>query len=732
VTEHKDIPVSKGELVAIRPSVVSVSPPQSEMPAEGPNAGSYLHSLRRRWWLALLLGGLIGGSAGAYAWYENKPQFTASGSLHVAGDPPHLAFDQHDESIDFDLYRQTQIQLVTADYVMNTALSDRAIKELSLIRQLDDPSKWLKEHLSVGFPGNAEMMQVRLSGQDAEAVTLLVNAVIDAYLNEVVQADRSRRLERLNGLERVYNDALEKGRAMRADLKRLAESIGSGDAQALTLKQQMAIQHYAALRKEYIEIDFRLMQAKVEQAGIQAKLAQLEKTKDGSELSQVELEKRLSTDPVMVAQQTKVADLKQRVATVEEVSNDRRLVEKYRRDLKEAEKALEKLEVKQHDVIQRRLREEKQYAVALEAEQLNESIRLWTAQQKMLKEDMERMDSTANQIGQSSVDIEIMRSEIEQLDNVARRLGKEVETLRVELQSPSRVTLLHKATVPKSLDPSQQKQQVAVYGTAGFVLPMLLILWWDNRAGRVNSVSDMRQLRGTPVIGALPVLPARSRRRVQAQRAMRESVDGVRTLLLREAAQKRTQVIHVTSAVTGEGKTSLTVQLGLSFARAQLRTIVVDLDLRRPAVHLPLECPLSPGCSEVLRGELSVSDAICTTSEKNLWVIPAGKTSEAAIAALAHNGIGECIGALRAQFDVILLDSPPVLPVVDALLISQQSDATVLSVRRDVSQLPKLQDAHDRLAALGTRILGSVVTTTFHHNYGGGLYYGSFSDERSA
>jgi capsular exopolysaccharide synthesis family protein len=242
---------------------------------------------------------------------------------------------------------------------------------------------------------------------------------------------------------------------------------------------------------------------------------------------------------------------------------------------------------------------------------------------------------------------------------------------------------------------------------------------------------------GIRVIGALPLLPSsrprlsmgrKSLATVQMPMAFRESIDGLRTMLLREAELSPTQVVMVTSAMGGEGKTSLACQLAWSIARARYRCLLIDFDLRRPAAHGVLGLPVSPGMCEVLRGEADLRDVIQPTRASNLSFIAAGELDDEAQIGLTQQHLADCFAALRPEFDFIVVDTSPILPVVDALLVAKHVDAAILSVFCDVSQAPKIHLAYSRLVNLGVNVLGSVVTgshPTSMYGYGQAYREGS-------
>jgi polysaccharide biosynthesis transport protein len=222
---------------------------------------------------------------------------------------------------------------------------------------------------------------------------------------------------------------------------------------------------------------------------------------------------------------------------------------------------------------------------------------------------------------------------------------------------------------------------------------------------------------GLRVIGTIPAFPSKNSLRSgdaatnQNWRfVLNESVNSARTMLLHAAKTQNMQVLMVTSAMQGEGKTSLSSQLATSMATAGLRTLILDFDLRNPSIHKLFDAQLTPGSAEILCQEVDISDAVQPTTVPNLWLVPAGQCSNRVIAALAQgHPLDALFNRLRGQFDFIVVDCCPILPVADALLVGQHVDGVLLSLLQDISQLPKVQQAIDKLTQLNIPLLGAIV-----------------------
>src|SRR5207248_4295169 len=157
--------------------------------------------------------------------------------------------------------------------------------------------------------------------------------------------------------------------------------------------------------------------------------------------------------------------------------------------------------------------------------------------------------------------------------------------------------------------------------------------WLEFRSQRLHSSDEVVNALGLRLLGTVPALPEKVRRHPLAldelpdrrfHNLVTESFDGIRTMLLHEARQQPLRTIMVASAVSGEGKTTLSSHLALSLAHAGRRTLLVDCDLVHPTLHQRFGQRLQPGLCEALRGEIEPADAILPTEAPGLALLPAG------------------------------------------------------------------------------------------------------------
>jgi succinoglycan biosynthesis transport protein ExoP len=216
---------------------------------------------------------------------------------------------------------------------------------------------------------------------------------------------------------------------------------------------------------------------------------------------------------------------------------------------------------------------------------------------------------------------------------------------------------------------------------------------------------------------------------------MAESIDSIRTMILHSTGDRPLRSLMITSATSGEGKTSLACHLAMSLARSGMKTLLIDCDLRKPTIHRLFDIPASPGFCEFLRGEAGADEIVRPTAVDGLDAITAGACDAHALRALARAETGAIFDAFDESHDIIVVDTSPVLPVTDPLLVGRHVDGAVYSILRDVSRVPLTLSAVGRIKLMNIRLLGAVVTGvnstlygTYYSGYGGNGAYGSKVD----
>lgn len=184
----------------------------------------------------------------------------------------------------------------------------------------------------------------------------------------------------------------------------------------------------------------------------------------------------------------------------------------------------------------------------------------------------------------------------------------------------------------------------------------------------------------------------------------------------------------VTSAIGGEGKTTLTSHLAVCCAKAGISTLVIDADLRRASLSRTFQEEKNLGLSDVLKGDISLEEGLSTLHDGGFHLLPAGTPGQHPGWLFREQRVGQILERYRQMFDLVIIDTPPVLPVPDALSLGRWVDGAVLVLRYDVSRFPLVDRARRRLISAGIPILKTVVNgvrnSRLSFGYNGGYGYG--------
>jgi capsular exopolysaccharide synthesis family protein len=190
----------------------------------------------------------------------------------------------------------------------------------------------------------------------------------------------------------------------------------------------------------------------------------------------------------------------------------------------------------------------------------------------------------------------------------------------------------------------------------------------------------------------------------------------VRSNLLTATAGMPHPVVAVTSARDGEGKTSTSVGLAWSLAATGLRVTLVDLDLRHPAAHKVIGTRNDVGVTDVLLGDRSVDECLqflepsaTSVGRTGVQFLPAGQQVANPTEALAARRMRDLVARLAGQSEIMILDTPPVLPVADTLVICGLASGALLVVQARRTPAPEVQRARDALVRNQTRVFGVVL-----------------------
>lgn len=261
------------------------------------------------------------------------------------------------------------------------------------------------------------------------------------------------------------------------------------------------------------------------------------------------------------------------------------------------------------------------------------------------------------------------------------------------------------ATAPSS---PKYKLNLIVGAVAGVMFGIVVAFIYNYFDTSVKTLEDAERSLGLPVLGVIPqdagllILQGGNSPDAEAYRILRTNIE------LKKALFKST-VYTVVSANAAEGKTTTLSNLAFTFAQAGFSTLMLDADLRRPRLARYAELKSEVGLSNYLAGEMEIKDVIFQTGEPNLYLLPSGPVPTDPSGLIGSYRMDRLISEVSKKFDVVLIDSPPVLGVSDASLLVSKSDATLLVLQPRKMPLKALLRAKSLIQNAGGQIMGLVM-----------------------
>jgi capsular exopolysaccharide synthesis family protein len=282
--------------------------------------------------------------------------------------------------------------------------------------------------------------------------------------------------------------------------------------------------------------------------------------------------------------------------------------------------------------------------------------------------------------------------------------------VRLEGQTDTAVSVANLAPANLPSEPISPKllNDLALSLAAGLILGIAIALFREVIDRTIRDTDELESITDLTVLGTIPrdglksQLPANTHPRSARAEAYRQ----IRTTLLNTTTQLRT--IAVSSAAMGEGKTSVATNLAIVFSRAGHRVAIIDADLRRPSVAAVFGVPSKPGLADVLALRTTLEEALVIKDDGRLAILTAGAIPANPSEALGGSGMEHILAQLAAKYEYVFVDTPPVLPVTDALVVARMVDGVVLVTRLGRTTRERVKRALTAVRRVNAVIVGVV------------------------
>ncbi len=330
--------------------------------------------------------------------------------------------------------------------------------------------------------------------------------------------------------------------------------------------------------------------------------------------------------------------------------------------------------------------------------------------------------SAESPLNTNIIDIRATSTSPEMAAKLANAVARQLSTTVTDLSPTSgtsrqavTINVVSPAPVPSFASAPRTSFLVATGAGAGLAVGAVLAVLLALFDTRVRETRDLEFLEETAaVLGTIPTQPKRSHTALATLAdplsPRSEAYRRLQTNLSYIDATSPMQVILVTSATVGEGKTSTAINLAISIGETSRRVLLIDGDLRRPTVATSMGLEGSAGLTTVLVGRADVADVVQSMGAMRVDVLASGEVPPNPHQLIESVAMREVLQQARERYDTVIIDAPPVLPVSDAAVLSQMADGTLMIVGCKRVRVSDVRNALRDLTAVGARIAGLVLT----------------------
>ena len=355
------------------------------------------------------------------------------------------------------------------------------------------------------------------------------------------------------------------------------------------------------------------------------------------------------------------------------------------------------------------------------AHELESKVKNLQTRESALKAQMERYRGRYLDFPKSAIEVARLERDVRVTSDLHAALSaKHQELLVKSAQQIEEVTLIEPAVTPTvPVNKPDYGLNIVVGAMMGMVLGVVLAFARESFDTSIGTIEGVEEFLGAPVLGVTPQFdevavresvleqlpPGSGKDTIEMlaklaclfdpKSVLAESYRALRTNIQFSSASSDIKTVLFTSAGLGEGKTTTIANVAIALAQDGKRVVLVDADLRRPVVHARFGLHREPGLTEVLVGSIGLQDAIRTVTDlmigtlgvdrvmnspglDNLYLLPSGAIPANPAELLNSASLTQIIDELRKQYDVVLLDTPPILPISDAVMLSSKVDGVVL------------------------------------------------------
>jgi succinoglycan biosynthesis transport protein ExoP len=566
----------------------------------------------------------------------------------------------------------------------------------------------LRAGLKVAQSGNSHVLAISYTAADPGGAARFANGIAKAY----VEGRLGDKLIATQGAREWLTQRVEEMRQGLLASERAVEEYRSAHGLETPGGSDPPAQEISALTAQFID-------AQAEQTARQAKLRKIRELQNRGDGDEVLAD--LLTSPLITSLREQELGLQREEAQLSREFGERHPV------------------IKQLEAEKERLTRRIDLEIKAAVQNLENEIEVATNRADAIRQRLEQAKGKVALSGQAGV-------QLRELEREAAANRSLYETFLVRLKETDEqqelvrpdVRVISPAEVPGAPSSASPVMFTFVGFTASTMIGAMLALLMEQLDTSLRSTRQIEDLLGIPALGVVPAVTGfeRSLSRyflAKPESAYAQAVRALHAQLQLIDAQRPCKILLVTSALPGEGKTSLATSLAQCAAGLERRTVLLELDVRRPRIARELGVEPSAGIVEVLEGDLTFEQAVQRDQRSGLEFLAVASGDANPSSLLSSPRLAALLEHLAARFDCVIIDTPPVLGVPDAKTLARLADATVFVVRWDRTKRDAVHAALRELERFSARVAGAVLNQVnmkrhAQYSYGdAGQYYMRYS-----
>ncbi|MBZ0271413.1 polysaccharide biosynthesis tyrosine autokinase [bacterium] len=598
-------------------------------------------------------------------------------------------------------YYETQFRIIRSRQVTAEVIDRLSLAEVDPYRTAKDAPATLADQIDVEPIKNSQLVAIHAESTNPELAMKIANAVAEVYQRQNLESKRvtSRdALDWLSGESHTMRERLEESE------KRMQNYMENAQVFSFEERFNIALRNLA----KFSEAAAEARQHRIETEALYNKYREMANAGEGDMIPAV-MENKL------------VQELKSELVIMEKDLAE--LKSKYKEGHPQVQALLQQIGVIESEIGG----EIKNTLGSIKAE-------LIIAQRREKEMDLAVIEARAEaqEVSEKEIQFKALQRDAKANQLVFDELQKRAKETEITRNlAANNISIVEQARLPEHHIRPRRKMNVMLGALLGILGGVGLAFFMEYVDNTIKTQIDIENLTDVPFLGIIPsfqsdddeIPPDDLYSHHNPKSSITESCRAIRTNIIYSSPGRELRSLLVTSAGPQEGKSTTVINMGIIFAQGGRRVCLVDSDLRRPRLHKAFGVDRDQGLTNYVMGEIPLEDAVTQTEIPNLFIVPSGPIPPNPSELLGSERMDAIIEELRGRFDMLIFDSPPVVAVTDAAVLSKRVDGVMLVVKAGKTTTDMFDRALRQMEDVKAHIVGSVLNDFNLRGEGYRYYY---------